>query len=248
MLMQRIVLTGFLSLVSQPFVRLLMGLMTSLLYLVLLLSVKPFKEDSLDAFAAASNFSLVAIFLGALCMYTFQEVTLKFGEFGDVSEVFGFSSTTQIVAIILIFSFSVLIILSCTIAYQLWNQQSLSVLRLTETSRPPELHLQTRKTFHLFLSQCAPPRISMPRFPWPTLLALHRARSIWSSGQGGLMFHPALAVFPHKPPIAHRSSGGHQAPAQPAAPWNQSIPGRYHASIGIAVLHEAHFAVLMRRS
>ena len=54
MLMQRIVLTGFLSLVSQPFVRLLMGLMTSLLYLVLLLSVKPFKEDSLDEIGRAS--------------------------------------------------------------------------------------------------------------------------------------------------------------------------------------------------
>ena len=78
-LLKRTVLIGWVLLIPphKSFLRLLVGMLTSILYLLILLFTKPFVDDVDDLFAAASSSVLVFLFFGALLIRTYDFISQK---------------------------------------------------------------------------------------------------------------------------------------------------------------------------
>ena len=152
-LMQRLVVVGFVQFIPREYehLRLLTGLFTALLYLILVLSTKPYKRDDLDALAVLLQVALVLLLLAAQNVQLFNSLEETFG--GDATEkVLGFKSLDALVAIMVVANLLVFGAFVFMMVYQLFSQQSNGLLRLISSNHSPDLVLTEDKMYHLFLS------------------------------------------------------------------------------------------------
>ena len=136
---------------SFGFVRILGGLVLSIVYLCLLCSLKPFKRRDLDFLSICSQFSLVCVFLGATLLRLFQDIEMGPGHDWAVG-VLGFESEVEIVAVMLVFNVSALLIALVGIMFQTIFDHDLPTLRLVETREVPDLDLSEGLRWHTFVS------------------------------------------------------------------------------------------------
>ena len=154
-LLQRLCISGFLQLIpdSHGFVRVLTGLMATVLYLALLLATQPYKRRDFNLLANAAQFALVCVFFGSVCMRLMQDLeTVALLDEETVERVLGFSTSSQIVGSILCLNLSILVFSLAGVALQAAYAHELPTLRLVASRDPPELELGHGLQWHLFLS------------------------------------------------------------------------------------------------
>eukprot|EP00965_Chrysotila_dentata_P094627 3128793-Pleurochrysis_carterae.AAC.6 len=108
--------------------------------------------------STGSHFALVCVFIGAIATKYYEDLVnynyrspLEDGE--DVAQdITGFSSSDQIVALMLVFNFMVLLVFACVTLYQSVTARSLPNVRLATNKQLPELALRDSCVWHLFLS------------------------------------------------------------------------------------------------
>ena len=152
-LVQRITIAGYLQLIpaSRGLVRILAGLLVSFVYLLVLLVAKPYKRLETDFLAMGSQFALVTIFMAAVYMNLFDAWVVN-TSLETATRVMGVSSTDQIVATMIVFNLGVVGGFFCLLGNQAFRSESIDVIRVVKTARPPELHLKQNLTYHLFNS------------------------------------------------------------------------------------------------
>ena len=141
-MMQRLIIAGFLQMIPNDleFVRLLFGLLVTMMYMVLLLLGTPYKRRDLDFLGVGSQFALVCIFAAAMCIKMYDSWDRREGR--EVAQlVLGFESTSQIVLIMIIFNFSILLIAFCVTCFQAMKHSKVRTLRLSRTGAEPLLTL-----------------------------------------------------------------------------------------------------------
>ena len=161
---RRIVLTGALLVIrdSRITFRLVVALLTSLLWLTLLVSTYPFKRIELDALSIASSLMLVCMYIGALLIKLRNDLRANFAVYigvpltdQDLSdaavETMSFNSPDTILFLMTCFTLGVLALIICVLGRQLWARRRTQTLRLASGARP-ELELRKGHFWHLFLS------------------------------------------------------------------------------------------------
>lgn len=135
-LLQRLVVTGFALLIPKEltFLRILLGLLGSLFYLTLLLATRPvccpsyeqrsacekrpnpnlnmcsqYAIDDVDVLAIAAQFSLVVVLTSAMSLKLFDDISF-WSSTETAVKVLSFSTKVQVVAVMLLFTFAVLIL------------------------------------------------------------------------------------------------------------------------------------------
>ena len=152
-LLQRLCIVGFFQMVPEEygFMRVLAGLLLSIVYAMTLCALKPYKRRDLDLLAITSQFALVCVFMGATVLRLFHDVEEEVdGE--TATAVTGFSSMTQIVGVMIVFNLATFLVAITGVSAQVLTQKDLPTLRLVETSEPPDLDLAEGLRYHLFLS------------------------------------------------------------------------------------------------
>jgi predicted outer membrane repeat protein len=157
-LIQRLVLVGFIQMIPERsvtrsfgFMRILGGLTISMVYCMLLCALKPFKRRDLDLLSICSQFALVCVFLGATLLRLFQDIEMGPGREWAVG-VLGFESEDEIVAVMLVFNLSALLIAAVGIVIQSFFDHDLPTLRLMETREVPDLAVAQGLKWHTFVS------------------------------------------------------------------------------------------------
>jgi hypothetical protein len=157
-LVQRLTIAGFLMFVKVPTMRLMYAVFVTILYMVLLLLLQPFKRVDLNVLSSvAVQFSLVMIYLGGLYMLQFdawRHWSSSLSRRTDLAtEILGVSSTNSIVNGMIFFNFAVLcLFLAVTVWQALVLDQNPSSLRLEGPGNVPDLGVGRGIKFHLFLS------------------------------------------------------------------------------------------------
>lgn len=148
---QRIFIVGFVQLISPTlgYVRLLVGVLVTIGYLVFLMLIAPYKRGDVGALATACQALLVCLFLAAQSVRLFTELE-QLGGFGY--DVLGFSSVDQVVGLMVGFNLLLLVVFAVITVYQLSTQRAIPLLRLVMTKEPPDLTLGQKARYHLFLS------------------------------------------------------------------------------------------------
>ena len=164
-LIHRLVLTGwvvFFINIENDVWRLFLGVLTTIGYLSLIQFVQPYKRKDINTLAIATQFSLVCVFLGGTFIKLLSSDGIKSGACDDTEapSCANESRVLTIVAIMVVFNFSVLTLYVLLIAYQFSTSFALPSVRLVATGKVPELKLEAEMRYHLFLSY------------------------VWSSGQG----------------------------------------------------------------
>ena len=152
-MLRKLILTGFVLLVPErmALVRILLAIIVSLLYLVLTLAYQPFKKNNDDAIAVGGQICILCIFIGAGYVKLFNDLS-DTTSLEVAQEVMGFQSSVEIVAIMLCFTFSLLLLVVLVTGYKVWKEGKLPQIRELRTLSRPELTLGTNQRFHLFLS------------------------------------------------------------------------------------------------
>jgi hypothetical protein len=152
---QRMLVIGFFRLIPDrlSLIRLQLGLLTTLVYMVLLLFMKPFKREDLDILAIGSQICVLAFFFGALNIKLHEEVTDHAPDReGLALAVTGFTSALELAMVIFSFNMMTLVLFFATTLYQMVTTPRTKTLRLVSTDQPPELTIDAKSTYHLFLS------------------------------------------------------------------------------------------------
>ena len=125
---------------------------TALLYLILVLSARPYRRNDLDSLAVLLQLALVLLLLGALNVQLFN--SLDEYEYDDTltQRVLGFDSLDALVAVMVALNLLVLAAFVFMMLYQVFSQRSAGLFRLIHTNQPPDLVLSENKRYHLFLS------------------------------------------------------------------------------------------------
>ena len=127
--------------------------MVSVVYLVLVLFVKPYKRRDLDNLAIGSQFCLVCVLMGGIVIKLFDEID-ELGP-GYAQRVLGLSSATHVVPVMLVLNFSVLIIIVVSTSIQSTNGLGYGALQLSgDYHGSIDLSLSKGIEYHLFLSHC----------------------------------------------------------------------------------------------
>ena len=179
-LLQRLILTGFVLLIDEEkgLVRMNAGVMVALLYLVILLLVRPYKRPDNNFIAIATQFSVVCVLFSATLLRMYYDISELVSP-SAAQEFTGFASAEIIVWAMLVFNFSTVTIMFFLTSYQVSTEGSLPTIRRTDTKAEPDLTLGSAFASHLFLSH------------------------IWSSGQDQMavvkrqlqMLLPGVKVF-----------------------------------------------------
>eukprot|EP00964_Phaeocystis_antarctica_P058161 scaffold34484_cov63-Phaeocystis_antarctica.AAC.6 len=156
-LTQRLVLSGFVLLIptEADLWRIFLGVLTAIGYLSLIQYVQPYKNNGLNQLAVATQFSLVCVFLGGAFIKLFSGDGVDSTTCDDAEDA---SETNEdniftIVGIMAGFNFAVLLLYGFLAAKQFSSASSvLPSIRLVATGRVPELKLEKRHRYHLFLS------------------------------------------------------------------------------------------------
>ena len=149
-LMRKLLLTGFVFLVSHDFtvMRIIMSILVSIAHLVVLLLAAPYKHIS-------TFFVAVAVSTTVLCMLLTALLIKIYGEFLEeqVKSFFGFSSVLPLALTLLTFNLSVLATAMGILAYQVREEShQIATLRTQSSSLPPTLSLAKGKIWMLFIS------------------------------------------------------------------------------------------------
>jgi len=111
-LLRRTTLTGWVLLIHEQynFIRLLIGLLVSSIFLVALLSIKPYKRPEDDLLAILSQLMLVVLFFGCMLLKLFVDIRDAAGT-EIASDILVFESEDQVVVILIVTTFAMVILL-----------------------------------------------------------------------------------------------------------------------------------------
>ena len=149
-LTQRIALSGWIQLVpgNMALVRIVLGLLISLVYTLLLMICKPYESIQVDILAIISQSSLVLLFIAAVLLKTYDLTEPA----GIAYEVTGFRNKDAMTLLIIIVMSSILASFVIFLLHEMQKQATTKILRLVQNSQVPRLELEQDKTYHLFLS------------------------------------------------------------------------------------------------
>ena len=149
-LMQRLALIGWVQLVprDKQLLRIIVGLLVSLMYTLLLMIYKPYFSFLVDTLAIISQGSLVLVFISALLLKTFDLTKPA----GIEVEVTGFSSEDTIALFAIVATLSILVTVTLAALHEVHKQSNVKVLLCTKNNQQPTLELGKRMSYHLFLS------------------------------------------------------------------------------------------------
>ena len=152
-LFQRLLLVGFVQFIPREYehLRLLAGMFVALLYLILVLSTKPYKRDDIDALAILLQVTLVLLLLAAQNVQLFNSLEEWYGV-AATERVLGIKSLDVLVVIMVVCNLLVVGTFVFMMVYQTFSQQSNGLFRLIASNHPPDLVLNEEKIYHLFLS------------------------------------------------------------------------------------------------
>ena len=142
---------------SKAFLRIIVALLASLAYLIATVAIRPYRRLEDNALAVASSAVLVILFVGCALIKSHEDVNLATTLLGDsqlASRVLGFSSTSEIVALLLTFMFGMLLLLAASVAWAMRREGRVRTLRLVSGGQP-ELGLGQNHKWHAFLSHSA---------------------------------------------------------------------------------------------
>jgi len=165
-LLRRLVLTGFVLAVpeSVAFLRLVTALLFSVLFLVAQTTLRPFKQDSLQAFSSGLQTVTIVLLIGATFMYAYQQfdvvlanggaaVRWQDGRLSPLVSVFVFATIEDLAAlclgVMLLLLVLALVLLVVRIAFTV---SKLEILKLSRTRAAPMLSIRKEHRHHLFLS------------------------------------------------------------------------------------------------
>ena len=182
----RLFLVGFCVLIWPGSVfQLLIAFVFSLVCMLLTAVASPFKNDVDDSVAKAFGFALVAVFFFALVIKVnvlIEDVDAFLG--GQQRDDFSFNivvvSTGMTIAVALALVVTVLVAVQ-----QFVHAARTPIIKLRSTSGRPALPVDTRITWHLFLSQCAC-STRIRSLTWTRIMRVlcgSCPRSIWGTGQ-----------------------------------------------------------------
>lgn len=195
-LLRRTALTGWVLLISERrrFLRLVVGLLVSIVGAVAILTSQPYQRNEDDMLGVTCQLLLVCVFVGAILVQlygffyhlglTYVPASAVLGSFAASDAVeqanatgptqklhlgsmqaakfaesyLGFDSDTTIVTTMLVFSFSVLMVVFASTLYRVIVDGYVPQLRLLSTKRKPVVMPPTASHYHLFVShsQCSP--------------------------------------------------------------------------------------------
>ena len=154
-LLQRLVLSGFVLLIpiEVDSWRIFLGLLTAIGYLSLIQYVQPYKNDDLNKLAVAAQFSLVCVFLGGAFIKLFSGDAVDSASCDNTaaSDANG-NNIFTIVVVMASFNFSVLLLYVSLAAMKFSSAFVLPSVKFVKTNLVPELKLEKRHCYHLFLS------------------------------------------------------------------------------------------------
>lgn len=159
--MERLALTGFVRLIDGgAFIRLLVGLLISLTYLVLLTIFRPYKRPTVRHLATLSQLVLVLLYMGLLCISLFdslEEAFTRTGRDGDAfaRAIVGLRSTDEVATWLVVLVLLVVVVYVSATAIQYSLHEDVASIRLKSTGRLPDLQLDVGNNWHLFLSHSA---------------------------------------------------------------------------------------------
>ena len=153
-MLQRLAVVGFVQFVplEKKFVRLLTGVLLTLLYLMGLLLASPFKRRDLNFLASVgAQFTLLCVLLSAMVVQLFDAITAENGV-AVAAKMLGFNSSTQAAVGMILFVCVVVLLFVAVSAWQALTRDELSTIRLSDTGELPVLSLGRDMAWHLFLS------------------------------------------------------------------------------------------------
>ena len=152
-LAQRLILVGFVQFIPREHehLRLLVGMLVALSYLILLLTTKPYRRSDIDSLAVLLQISLALLLLFAMNVQIFNSLEQWYGAI-STQRVLGFESLDGLVSVMVVLNLLVLAAFLFMLLYQMFSQQSVGIFRLVHTNEPPDLVLSGKMRYHLFLS------------------------------------------------------------------------------------------------
>ena len=153
-LIRRTFLVGWVLLIfstEHTFLRLVVALLFSVVSLVLLLSIKPYRRSEDNLLAAGCQLVLVLSFIGAMLIRLYEDFKMRYGT-AVVQYVMVFRSTSAIATPLLVLTFTMAILMLLLTADILRKEGRLASIRLEATGAPPELRISRCQLWHLFLS------------------------------------------------------------------------------------------------
>ena len=147
LLLQRLALTGFVRLLPvTDFERLVIGFAISVVYLLLLLLLRPYRRADLGHLATLAQFVVACGFFAAMSIKGLNDL-------GTTANVLTeLSSTDTLATALLVFVFGVLGVNLLVILLQMASQQELQEIRLIDTGQLPVLSIMPSMRWHMFLS------------------------------------------------------------------------------------------------
>jgi len=151
-LFYRLAISGFIHLVPShlAFIRLNIGLITTILYSFLIMTLKPYESIVVDCLCMVTQLALMFIFLTSISLKLYDLTDFV----GLATEVTGFESEDQIAYWSIGLIFGTLTIFFCVAAFEIASDEKKrsATLKLMSTRIPPRLSLRKNMMYHLFLS------------------------------------------------------------------------------------------------
>ena len=136
---------------EQTFLRLVVALLVSVVSLVLLLSIRPYRRSEDNLLAAGCQLVLVLSFIGALLIRLFEEFSLGYSTV-VVQRVMVFRSASAIAIPLLFLTMMMSILMLLIMAVIIRKEGNQPTIRLESSGAPPEMTLLPWQRWHLFLS------------------------------------------------------------------------------------------------
>ena len=150
-LLYRLGLIGYVQLIpsDKKLIRLLVGLIISIIYSFLIVMTKPFAADQVDTLSIATQICLVFMFLAVTVLQIYDSFAALGGDLA--LKITGFSSREQVGVIIIVFLVGVFIVFAFMLISDALKAQT-RLLLLRSDSQPPNLSFEKGMRYHLFLS------------------------------------------------------------------------------------------------
>lgn len=156
MLIQRTILTGWLTLVERQFLRLLIALLVSIFFMVALLSMQCYRRKLDFGMAAGVQLLFVCIFVGGLLCHLYDISADAFGSSAAAYEFLGLHTTDEVVIFMICVALLMLILLAFTLGLEIYAsllQERLRNKWSVVTMDPPHVKSwKPRDVYGCFLS------------------------------------------------------------------------------------------------
>ena len=155
-LVRRTALVGWVLLVpvEQSFFRLFAALLISIVFLIMLLALRPYRRVEDNLIASAAQASCVFVFIGAMLTRLFADISdvTQNGLSRTVSSIMAFRSVDAIAAALVIVTLGVLICILVVMLLLVQKEGRMPTIRTAQTNSAPELSLPQGGKWHCFLS------------------------------------------------------------------------------------------------